>query len=274
MCTLIVVRNGYPSYPLVVAANRDELIDPPSEPPKFWDGAPRMLAPADSQRGGTWIGVNDRGVFAAVTNRNDVASVRGMASRGDLVLMALSASTAGEAAGTIAKLGARLYNGFHLVIADRRSGYLAYGDGREAAEPRVRLEDLADGLHVISNLGVGPDHAARAHNVMRMWRKARLDKDSPHVSGFDRVLTFHDDERNVRGTATKSMGSVCIHRPSAENYGTKSSAFIRLRTDWNAEPPTWLYRHRERPTDADGKDAGSNCNAGWKPEILLPTVTE
>src|SRR5690349_20491572 len=114
MCTLIVVRNGYPSYPLVVAANRDELLYRPSEAPKFWDGAPRMLAPADAQRGGTWIGVNDRVVFAAVPNRNDVTSVRGIASRGDLVLMALSVSTAGEAVGLIARLVVRLYNGFHL----------------------------------------------------------------------------------------------------------------------------------------------------------------
>lgn len=265
MCTLIVVRNGYPSFPLVVAANRDELLDRPSEAPKPWDHAPRMLAPTDLQRGGTWLGVSERGVFAAVTNRNDVVSVRGKDSRGELAVIALEARTAGEAVERILRLDARRYNGFHLVIADAHSGYVAYGDGENAADARVRLEDMADGLHVISNLGVGPDHAARAHNILHMWRKARLDRDAPHVSGFDRLLTIHDG--GVGGGGMKAMASVCIHRPAGENYGTKSSAFIRLRTDWGREPPTWLYRHRERPDD------GYNCNAPWQPELRLPILS-
>ncbi|HJV32990.1 MAG TPA: NRDE family protein [Patescibacteria group bacterium] len=267
MCTLIVVRNGYRHYPLVVAANRDELLDRPSEPPRVWEQEPRILAPLDAQRGGTWIGVNGRGVFAAVTNRHDVLSVRGKDSRGELALIALDSACASEALERVRRLDMRRYNGFHLVIADQREAWLAYGDGERAAREEARVEPLPDGIHVISNLGAGPDHAERARNVLHMFRKARLDADAPHVSGFDRVLTFHDDERHVVGSGTKSMGSVCIHRPKEENYGTRSSAFIRLRTDWNGEPPTWLYRHRERPDD------GFNCNAGWQPELLLPILS-
>lgn len=273
MCTLIIVRNGYASYPLVVAANRDELLDRPSESPKFWEGAPRMLAPADAQRGGTWIGVNEYGVFAAVTNRNDVESVRGMDSRGELVVMADEARTAGDAIARIMRLDARRYNGFHIVVADARSGYLGYGDGSTGGE-RVRLDDLADGLHIVSNLGVGPTHSGRADNIMRAWWRGRTERLSPHVSGFDLMLTIHGDDGAIGmpRTGTKSMTSTCIHRPPEENYGTKSSAFIRLRTDWNGEPPTWLYRHRERPRNPDGSDGGPNCLAGWQPELRLPIV--
>ena len=266
MCTLIVVRNGYPSHPLVVAANRDELLDRPSAAPRVWEDDPGLLAPMDLQRGGTWIGVNARGVFAAVTNRHDVVSMRGKDSRGELALIALDSGSASEALERILRLDMHRYNGFHLVIADRREAFLAYGDGERAGRERARVAELSDGLHVISNLGVGPDHAPRAHNVMRMWRKARLDRDAPHVSGFDRLLTLHEDDRFVPGAGTKSMPGVCIHRPKAENYGTVSSAFIRLREGWNGEPPVWLYRHRERPDD------GYACNAGWQPELRLPIV--
>jgi uncharacterized protein with NRDE domain len=273
MCTLVIVRNGYPSYPLVVAANRDEMLDRPSEAPKLWDHAPRMLAPVDVRRGGSWIGVNEHGVFAAVTNRSDVVSVRDMDSRGDLVVMSLEARTAGEAVGRIMSLDARRYNGFHLVVADPRSGYLAYGDGVKASDARARLEDLSDGLHIVSNLGAGPAHSARADNILRVWRKARLDKgDCPHVSGFDQMLAFHDDECHVVGTGKKSMGSICIHRPLEDGYGTKSSAFIRLRADRSGQPSSWLYRHRERPKDGRGDDAGHNCDAAWQPELRLPLI--
>lgn len=35
MCTLIVLKGLYANYPLVVAANRDELLDRPSETPQI-----------------------------------------------------------------------------------------------------------------------------------------------------------------------------------------------------------------------------------------------
>jgi hypothetical protein len=124
------------------------------------------------------------------------------------------------------------------------------------------LDDLADGLHIVTNLGVGPSHSHRSDNIMRAWWRSRMERLSPHVSGYDLMLTIH-----AGGDATKSMSSTCIHRPAEENYGTKSSAFIRLRKDWNGEPPTWLYRHRERPAD------GHNCTAPWQPELRLPILT-
>lgn len=42
----------------------------------------------------------------------------------------------------------------------------------------------------------------------------------------------------------------------------------RLRTDWGREPPTWPYRHRERPAD------GHDCGAPWQPELRLPLLSE
>lgn len=273
MCTLIVVRNTYDCYPIVVAANRDELIDRKSVPPKLWEGSPRMLAPVDMQRGGTWLGINEAGVFAAVTNRYDVLSVRGMDSRGELVTMTLEARAADEALERISRLDARRYNGFHYVVADILNGYVAYGDGVNHSGSHVRTEPLADGINLISNLGVGPHHAARADNIMRTWWNARLDRGPPHRSGFDRMLTYHDSANSPSDEGMKSMASVCIHRPERENYGTKSSAFIRMRAGRGVQSSEWLYRHRERPISEDGNDAGiSNCSVLWQPEMRLPII--
>lgn len=269
MCTLIVVRNVHASYPLVVAANRDEMLDRPSAPPKVWDHAPRMLAPVDLRRDGTWIGVNEHGVFAALTNRIDIPSEAGRASRGELVVMALEERTAGQALGRIVRLDARRYNGFHLVVADLRSGYLAYGDGA-AGESLVRIGALDDGLNIVTNLGVGQAHGARSEAVMREWRKRNLGYERPHVSLTGLLLSIHDwDERRLGDPGRmRRMEGTCIHRPAEDGYGTKSSAFIRLRPGWKGGPPAWLYSHRERAT------GGYACEAAWQPELALPIVPE
>ena len=62
MCTLIVAVSMWAVAPLVVAANRDEDLHRPAEPPSVRDNdGVRILAPRDTQAGGTWIGVNGLG---------------------------------------------------------------------------------------------------------------------------------------------------------------------------------------------------------------------
>jgi uncharacterized protein with NRDE domain len=60
----------WPEAPLVVAANRDEALDRPSGPPRRYPlGERSVLAPEDKVGGGTWLGVNDQGLFVGITNR-------------------------------------------------------------------------------------------------------------------------------------------------------------------------------------------------------------
>ncbi len=268
MCTLILALGLFPRFPVVVAANRDEQLDRPSAPPSFWQDEPRVLAPTDLRRGGTWIGVNDRGVFAAVTNRNDIVSQRGKDSRGELALMALDEATAAAAAARIGRLDMRRYNGFHLAIADAQSAFLAYGDGERAPEGRARIEELGSGLHLVSNLGAGPGHAPRAEEIVRVWHGRKLRRDAPHRATWDALLTIHDPAPVADPARMKSMASSCIHRPPGENYGTKSSVFILLDGAWGSRGAEWRWWHRERP------EGGHNCAAAWHPELRLALTSE
>ena len=67
MCTLVVASHVLPDRPLVVVANRDEQLDRASSPPFAWKEG--FFAPRDDVAGGTWLGVNDHGVFVGITNR-------------------------------------------------------------------------------------------------------------------------------------------------------------------------------------------------------------
>ena len=58
------------AWPLVLAANRDELADRPARPPgRHWPDRAEVVAGLDLQAGGSWLGVNDHGVVAGVLNR-------------------------------------------------------------------------------------------------------------------------------------------------------------------------------------------------------------
>ncbi|MBQ4891918.1 hypothetical protein A9267_18190 [Shewanella sp. UCD-FRSSP16_17] len=92
MCILFIAVDMHPKWPLIVCANRDEFHHRPTEPAHFWpqDATTQILAGKDLQAGGTWLGVNQLGNFAALTNIRLQTSEDGMRSRGELVLKALA----------------------------------------------------------------------------------------------------------------------------------------------------------------------------------------
>ncbi|MFA5854207.1 MAG: NRDE family protein [Patescibacteria group bacterium] len=278
MCTVLVGYNLFQHEPLVVAANRDEMLDRAARPPQIFEGARRVLAPTDLVRGGTWIGVNASGVFAALTNRIDVTSVWDpnrpdlMKSRGEIVHLALANRTASDALAVIARLRTRDYNGYHLIVGDAEDLFTAAGGGASGPEhPVIAHHSEEPGLLVVSNLGIGPAHSPRARAIMDVWgdETLRLRHEKPHRALWDRLLTIHDPDPHHENGWMKRMASTCIHRPEEENYGTRSSTFLALNASRGAPPhrkypAEWRYWHRERPAGAHA------CHGRWSPVITLP----
>ena len=70
MCLLVVASQVVPGEPLIVGANRDEVLDRPATPITVLDvGPPRILGGRDELSGGTWLAVNEHGVCAGLTNQ-------------------------------------------------------------------------------------------------------------------------------------------------------------------------------------------------------------
>ena len=63
MCTVVLlIRPGH-AWPLVLAANRDEMLNRAWDPPAaHWPDQPDVIAGRDRSGGGTWMGVNRAGV--------------------------------------------------------------------------------------------------------------------------------------------------------------------------------------------------------------------
>jgi hypothetical protein len=139
MCTVVILSRPHAPWPLLIAANRDEMLSRPSRPPgRHWPDRPNVVAGLDELAGGSWLGLNDEGVLAAVMNRRgSLGPAEGMRSRGELVLEALDHADAAEAADALAALDASSYRAFNLIIADNRDVYWLKGlgpDGRAEVE--------------------------------------------------------------------------------------------------------------------------------------------
>lgn len=226
MCTLIAIHRGVRGVPLIVAANRDEYYDRPSEAPAVRRmGARRVLAPRDLRAGGTWLGINDEAVFAAVTNLRDEAPDPGRRSRGWIVMDALREPTAARAADMLKALPEETYNPFQCFVADRdRAFRVAYRD-------RPRLEELDPGVHVVGNLDPAEEPAPKVERIR--------DRVSRMVAGVGDGRDGRDALENLarlcseHGTGGGGVGDTCVHMsgPQGPLYGTRSSILLELRED-------------------------------------------
>jgi uncharacterized protein with NRDE domain len=87
MCLILFSIDRHPAHRLLLLANRDEYFNRPARPAQYWPEYPEILAGRDETGGGTWLGLNRRGRFIALTNYRDPVRQRHPApSRGLLLL--------------------------------------------------------------------------------------------------------------------------------------------------------------------------------------------
>ena len=86
MCLLVLAWQVHPRYRLVVAANRDEFHERPTEAMALWPAPDELIAGRDLRAGGTWLGVDRRRRFGIVTNFRELQRpAPGAPSRGHLI---------------------------------------------------------------------------------------------------------------------------------------------------------------------------------------------
>ncbi len=237
MCTLTLGWRVFDDAPVVVAANRDELMGRPSEPPAVTGTDPSFLAPRDAEAGGTWIGYNEHGVLAAITNRWVDVPGGGERSRGLLVRDVLGAESTHEARGIVdSAVAANTYDGFNLVVAERGGG-TTLGDPTALYvewDGDLRVRRLDPGIHVVVNVGIDgeyfeperdPDRGAEQATNATQLRGALCPESGETVSAW-------------RSRAADALGNhdygVCVHEPD-RGFGTRSSSLFTLFADGSAD---------------------------------------
>jgi uncharacterized protein with NRDE domain len=211
MCLVVVAYGAAARYPLVIAANRDELHARPTRTAGWWPEPPGLFGGRDLLAGGTWLGVDRRGRVAAVTNIRDRTPREAPRSRGALVADFLGREDpAAEFAARAAESGAD-YAAFNLLLFD--------GEKLRYASNRAPPAGLAAGIHALTNapLGVEWPKTRTARSRMRQ----RLEEREP-LEGLFELLA----ERSTADSAEER--SLSAHVVKGPVYGTRCSTVILL----------------------------------------------
>jgi transport and Golgi organization protein 2 len=237
VCTLIAYYQIVPTYPIVVAANRDEHYTRKARGPHVIHQPPRVYAGQDAQAGGTWLGVNEFGLVVGLLNRHSPQPQHPTRrSRGLLCLDLLcqrDARTAGDLLVTATK--SQSYNSFYIFWADSEHAYVAYN------EEGLTIRALQPGRYLLTNsslidlsqltpTGLGdlltdPQPMSLETSLVELKAVCRTHRE------IDRVVDPPNEHRGNR--------AICVH--TAEQYGTVSSSLLAIGRDWS----TNRYLHAE-----------------------------
>jgi hypothetical protein len=221
MCTVILLHRPGHAWPVLVAANRDEMLDRAWDPPgPWWPHLPMVTGGRDRLSGGTWMATNRAGVMAAVLNRpGSLGPTPGKRSRGELPLLALREATAAAAASAIAALPAGEWRPFNMVVADRHGGIFLRGEGRG----RPEALPLTPGLSMVTALD--PNDLASPRTARHLPRFRAAPAPDPAVAdwaGWEALLA--DDSIAVTRADT-------LRVPPTDGFGTVCASLLAIAAD-------------------------------------------
>ena len=230
VCLLVVASRVVAGEPLIVGANRDELLERPSTAVTvLGEGPPRVVGGRDELSAGTWLAVNEHGVCAGLTNQ-PLGDAKDLSkrSRGELPLALARHSTAADAvAALLAAFHPADYNGSWLLVGDRTSlffvDFTGSGDGLAV--------ELPPGFHVLENRALG-ETSPKVDLVRETLDIGAEPGGDEVVDAFRRTLADH---RNPEGDERPNAAN-CVH---LERFGTRSSCIVRVPSG-TAAPGLWV----------------------------------
>ncbi|MGQ0633405.1 MAG: NRDE family protein [Planctomycetaceae bacterium] len=231
MCLLGLGFQTIPDCPLFLLANREESFSRATIGPRpnpACRGRQEWFGGLDHQAGGTWLGVNARGLVVAVTNRSQRTPPQQPLSRGLLCRALLGELDARHGRGVCeTSLQQRRFAGCNVLIADRNQAYLV-----EAGD-ELRTTELSPGWHLVTNGDLNDPHDRRIRRV-----RSELSATNPQDVG-----SWVAAAKKICGLrATAADAPVCLEGPGR---GTVSSTICAIPDDlpratyWYAGgPPT------------------------------------
>ena len=224
MCLIVFAWRPAHAQPLIVAANRDEFYARPTQPLAQWADAPHVYAGRDLEAGGTWLGVNADGRFAALTNIRNPALPLGHRSRGELVAQFLTSDDSIE--NYLADVASRSdeYGGFNLLVGNREQLYYL-----SSARPEPLA--LEEGVYGLSNAGL--DTPWPKVRKAREALATQLEDPDPLallalLSDPTTAPTRELPDTGVSLATETLLSSMFIASP---NYGTRASTVLIVNAD-------------------------------------------
>lgn len=238
MCTAVFLRRPGEAWPLLIAANRDEMGSRPWLPPaRHWPDRPEVTAGLDELAGGTWLGVNDHGVVAGILNRpGTLGPAPGLRSRGELPLEALDHADAAGAARALQALDAEAWRPFNMFVADDRDAFWLRSLGGRG-DRRVHALVIPPGLSMLTAHDLNDTESARIRfHLPRFGAAAIPDPGTGDWAAWEGLLISRESEPGAGDQGAMNIAT-------ASGFGTTSSSLIALphRSGAERRKPVWRF---------------------------------
>jgi len=223
MCTVVTLRRLGADWPLILGANRDEMVERPWDPPgRHWPDRPDVLAGRDRLAGGSWLGINDAGVVVGVLNRHGtLGPAAGFRSRGELVLEALDHADAADAARALRQLDPKAYRPFNMVLADNRDAFwLRHAD--PTGTLAIMVTPIPAGLSMLTAGDLDDAESSRIRRYRPLF--AAAPPPDPNRNDFRAWEALLGD----RSFAPEDGPNAAMRFLTPSGFGTVSSALIAL----------------------------------------------
>ncbi len=246
MCLVVFSINQHPRYPLIIAANRDEFFERPTQAVHHWSENPDIIAGRDKVAGGTWLGITKSGRFAAVTNIRQFPMETKPLSRGQLITDFLQSSQSPINHSSQIAANVSHYSGFNLFMGAIKSN----SQDNNQASPQIDLvyahnadnkayqpQTITNGIHGISN-GLLSDQWRKVTQTQKRFLDA-INKPFKREDLLE-VLRHNErlEDRELPKTGAPkdfeqqlSSAFIPTFEVHGKHYGTRSQALITLNQD-------------------------------------------
>ncbi|MCW4462220.1 NRDE family protein [Sphingomonas sp. BT-65] len=233
MCVLALAWHAHPDWRLVAAGNRDERHDRPAAALARWMAGGPVIAGRDLVAGGTWLGLNESGRFAAVTNVHGQVPDPAKASRGALVTDMLAGNEPADL---------EAFNPFNLIAVEPEGPMFLTN------RPEPLHRPLGAGMHGLSNglLDTLWPKTLRLQAGVASWLAAGGEAIEPLFAALADERPAGSPELDEPDVFEPVNSPVFIRGPV---YGTRCSTVVTVDRDGRG-------RIAERRFHADGAPAG------------------
>lgn len=245
MCLIVFALDAMPGCRLLVAANRDEHLDRPTQPLHAWrlDNGTPVVAGRDLHAGGTWLGVTPAGRVAMLTNVREALVGNTPQSRGELVTGWLQGEQ--DWRDFAQGIAAERYSGFNLVLGDLHRGDWVWLSNRGAGAPGAGpaglvTRVLAPGVYGLSNAALDTPWPKTLRLKQAMQSVVDRASDTLPADWRQPLLATLLDRRQAPVDALPHTGAPRVWEQALSSpfvdyaerrYGTRSSLLLQASDD-------------------------------------------
>lgn len=242
MCLISFAFQSHPEFPLILIGNRDEFYARPTANLHQWENTTiPVYGGRDLKEGGTWMGMNTQGSFAALTNYRDPAHMADdKPSRGILLRDFLSGDIPLEEFHRLLRSRGTAYNGFNIIYGNCEELYY-YNNIQQ------QLRQLYPGIYGLSNafLDTPWPKVLKAKDALQRNLQISNNEDQL-IHAFTDISEADDAALPSTGVSPeweKKLSAMFITSPS---YGTRLTTFVSIDNRRNV-----VYREKGYVPEAD-----------------------